>query len=98
MNTERIAFGFVLVAWTVSWPLMPTGFHCAFVIRTVSGGGGVPGVTVTVTLAVLPNQVAVILTAVGAVTRDVAMLNVQLERFWGTTISDGTLATAGLLL
>src|SRR3954454_10212978 len=81
MKTERIAFGFVLVAWTVSWPLMPTCFHCAFVIRTTSGGGGVPGVTVTVTVAVLPNHVAVILTGVAAVTREVAMLNVLVERF-----------------
>src|SRR5690349_18848244 len=98
MKTERIAFGFVLVAWIVSCPLMPTGFHCAFVILTTSGGGGVPGVTVTVTVAVLPNQVAVIRTGVAAVTREVAMLNVLVERFWETTVSDGTEATAGLLL
>src|SRR3954447_23633336 len=96
MKTERIAFGFVLVASTVSTPLMPTGFHWAFVILTTSGGGGVPGVTVT--LAVWPNHVPVIVTGVAAATREVAMLNVQLDRFWGTVISDGTDATAGLLL
>src|SRR4051794_29636978 len=98
MKTERIAFGFVLVASTVSTPLMPTCFHWAFVILTTSGAGGVPGVTVTVTLAVLPNHVPVIVTGVAVATREVAMLNVQLERFWGTVISDGTDATAGLLL
>src|SRR4029079_7488878 len=62
------------------------------------GGGGVPGVTVTVTLAVLPNHVPVIVNGVAVVTREVAMLNVQFERLFGTVISDGTDATAGLLL
>jgi hypothetical protein len=54
-----------------------------------------PGVTVTFTVAVLPNQVAVIVTGVAAVTRDVAMLNVEFERPCETVVSDGTVATAG---
>src|ERR1700750_672495 len=60
MKTERMAFGFVLVASMVSTPLIPTCFHCAFVILTTSGAGGVPGVTVTVNVAGLADPGAAV--------------------------------------
>ena len=51
-NTDRIAFGFVLVASIVSRP----AFQVAFVIRTASAAGGAPGVTVIVVVRVIANQ------------------------------------------
>src|SRR4051794_5646395 len=93
-NTLRIAFGFVLVASIVSSP----DFHVALVMRTVSGAGGAPGVTVIVAVRLTSNQVAVIVTVVGADTDDVARLKVLVDALALTTVSCGTRATVGWLL
>ena len=91
VNTERIAFGLVLVASMVSVPLGPgPGFHCAFLIATLSATGGAPGTTVTVVVAVLPNHVAVRLAVVRWPTAAVVTWNVPLAVNWFTTICCGT--------
>ena len=51
-KTDRIAFGFVLVASIVSRPASSV----AFLIATRSAGAGAPGVTVTVVVRVMPNH------------------------------------------
>ena len=64
-KTLRIAFGFVLVASMVSRPF----FHVAFVIlHDVRGRRRARCSTVIVAVRVTPNQLAVIVTGVGAVT------------------------------
>src|ERR1700712_796923 len=79
VNTDRMAFGFVLVASMVNVPPGPgPGFHCAFLMTTLSFAGGVPGATVTVVVAVFPNQVAVRLTVVRWLTNLVITWNVPL--------------------
>ena len=66
VNTDRIAFGLVLVASIVSSPC----FHRAFVIATRSAGGGVPGFAVRVVVRVTPNQLAVMVAVVLVPTAD----------------------------
>ena len=75
VNTERIAFGLVLVASMVN---VPGERHCAFLIATRSAAGGAPGETVTEVFAVLPTQVAVRLTVVRWATVVVFTWNVPL--------------------
>jgi hypothetical protein len=59
LKTFRMAFELVLVAWTVSMPRC----HWACVMWTVSAGGGVPGLTVSVAVTVVvPKEVAVMVT------------------------------------
>jgi hypothetical protein len=71
--------------------------HVAFVIVTRSAGAGAPGVTVIVVVRVKANHDAVIVTLVVVVTGDVATAKVPLDAPPLTTMSAGTLATAGLL-
>src|SRR6478672_3459674 len=85
-NTDRIAFGFVLVASIVSRP----AFQVAFVIRTVSAAGGAPGVRVIVVVRVIANHDAVIVTVVVAVTGDVLTANAPVDWPPLTTVSAGT--------
>ena len=66
-KTDRIAFGFVLVASIVRSPRL----HVAFLIATRSAAAGAPGITVTVVVRVTPNHDAVIVTVVLAVTGEV---------------------------
>src|SRR5262245_53135014 len=94
VNTLRIAFGFVLVASIVSRP----DFQRAFVIRTTSAAGGVPGATVTVAVRVTPNQRAVMVTVRAEATGEVLRLKAPEDLLAETTVSDGTWATAGSLL
>ena len=54
--------------------------------------------TVIVVVRVTPNQVAVIVTGVAALTAEVARLNVLVDVLALTTVSCGTRAMAGLLL
>lgn len=66
---------------------------------TVGRGGGAPAtVTVSVPVLVAPFKVAVMTTAVLAVTADVVMVNVPVNPPAGSVTLAGTLATAGLLL
>ena len=95
-----MAFGFVLVASIFRVPFGPgPGRHSAFLMVTLSAAGGVPGATVTVVVAVLPNHVAVI---VAVVVRGGHARGGDLEGVarppWLTTICWGTCTTAGLLL
>src|SRR5215210_6423575 len=92
--TLRIAFGLVLVAWTVSSPF----FQVAVWIATRSGGAGAPGVTVIVVVRVTPNHRAVIVTVVVVDTGDVVTGKKPFAWPPLTTSSDGTWTTAGLLL
>ena len=89
-----MAVGFEPVASIRSRPV----FHSALVIRTVSAAGGAPGATVTVAVRVKPNHRAVTVTVDVTVTVAVLRLNVAVALPALTTVSDGTCATAGLLL
>src|SRR3954447_15386493 len=94
MKTDRIAFGFVLVALIVSRPL----FHVAVWIATRSGAAGGPGVSVIVVVRVMSNHFAVIVTVVFALTGFVVTGNALLALPLLTTRSDGTWTSAGLLV
>ena len=93
-KTDRIAFGFVLVASMVSSPF----FQDAFLIATRSAAAGAPGVTVTVVVRVMPNHRAVIVTGVVALTAEVLIANAPLDARPLTIALAGTCRTAGLLL
>src|SRR3954454_20280477 len=94
MKTDRIAFGFVLVALIVSRPF----FHVAVWIATRSGAAGGPGVSVIVVVRVMSNPFAVIVTVVFALTADVVTGKALLALPLLTTRSDGTCTSAGLLV
>ena len=88
----------MLVASTCSRQPGGWAWHRAFWIATRSGAGAAPGATVIVVDFVTLNHFAVIVTVVLAVTTVVETLNVPLDALALTTVSAGTLATAGLLL
>src|SRR3954447_13703405 len=92
-KTLRIAFGFVLVALIVSSPC----FHVAVWIATRSGAGGAPGASVIVVVRVMSNPVGVIVTVVFALTARVVTGNEPLDWPLLTTVSAGTVTSAGLL-
>src|SRR4051794_14266833 len=94
MKTDRIAFGFVLVALMVSRPF----FHVAVWIATRSGAAGGPGVSVIVVVRVMSNHFAVIVTVVFALTCFVVTGNALLALPLLATRSDGTWTSAGLLV
>src|SRR3954454_18731543 len=94
MKTDRIAFGFVLVALIVSRPF----FHVAVWIATRSGAAGGPGVSVIVVVRVMSNPFAVIVTVVFALTGFVVTGNALLALPLLMTRSDGTWTSAGLLV
>ena len=93
-NTDRIALGLVLVASIVSKP----AFHLAFVMATRSVGAGAPRVSVSVAVRVMPNQLAVIVAVLVAVTGEVVTAKVPLEAPPLTSASDGTWTTVASLL
>src|SRR5262245_58244451 len=93
-NTERIAFGFELVASILTNRLLLT----ALVIRTTSAGAGAPGVMVTVVVRMMPNQLAVMVAVLVAVTGLVVTANAPRERPPGTSAVSGTCSTDGSLL
>src|SRR3954454_9576269 len=94
MKTDRIAFGFVLVALIVSRPF----FHVAVWIATRSGAAGGPGVSVIVVVRVMSNHFAVIVTVVLALTGLVVTGNALLALPLLMTRSAGTWTSAGLLV
>src|SRR4051794_20911513 len=67
-------------------------------MATLSAAGAAPGLTVSTVDLTMPIHVAVIVADVCVVTVVVDTLNVALDRFALTTVSAGTVATAGLLL
>src|SRR3954452_2542928 len=94
MKTDRIAFGFVLVALIVSRLF----FHVAVWIATRSGAAGGPGVSVIVVVRVMSNHFTVIVTVVLAPTGFVVTGNALLALPLLITRSAGTWTSAGLLV